>query len=169
MIQWNHNYKAVLNNFLNPLILLLLLNLNYLFELLFKSSSLGPRSLNIFSAIMGASLVAQRLRTLAWQWSRRGFDPWVRNVPWRSKWQPLWYSCLETSVDRGAWRATVHKVATVRHDWYAPCTAIIGNSDLANQWNILQLTDCSLSIWITEAVCLLWSIWLDHSLSKRLL
>ena len=24
---------------------------------------------------------------------------------------PLWYSCLENPIDRGAWRATVHGVA----------------------------------------------------------
>ena len=24
---------------------------------------------------------------------------------------PLWYSCLENPIDRGAWRATVHRVA----------------------------------------------------------
>ena len=24
---------------------------------------------------------------------------------------PLWYSCLENPMDRGAWRATVHRVA----------------------------------------------------------
>ena len=29
---------------------------------------------------------------------------------------PLQYSCLENSMDRGAWRATVHGVAKVRHD-----------------------------------------------------
>ena len=29
---------------------------------------------------------------------------------------PLQYSCLENSMDRGAWRATVHGVARVRHD-----------------------------------------------------
>ena len=27
---------------------------------------------------------------------------------------PLWYSCLENSMDRGAWRATVHGVAQSR-------------------------------------------------------
>ena len=27
------------------------------------------------------------------------------------KWQPIQYSCLENSVDRGAWRATVHGIA----------------------------------------------------------
>ena len=31
--------------------------------------------------------------------------------PWRRKWQPLQYSCLENPVDRGAWRATVHRVS----------------------------------------------------------
>ena len=38
-----------------------------------------------------------------------GFDPWVRKIPWRKKipWMrkcnPLQYSCLKRSVDRGAW------------------------------------------------------------------
>jgi len=30
---------------------------------------------------------------------------------------PLQYSCLGSAVDRGAWQATVHEVARVRHDW----------------------------------------------------
>ena len=30
---------------------------------------------------------------------------------------PLQYSCLENSVDRGAWKATVHGVARVGHNW----------------------------------------------------
>ena len=42
---------------------------------------------------------------------RHTFDPWVGKIPWRSKWQPLQYSCLENSMDRGAWRATVHWIA----------------------------------------------------------
>ena len=29
---------------------------------------------------------------------------------------PLQYSCLENSMDRGAWWATVHQVAKVRHN-----------------------------------------------------
>ena len=29
---------------------------------------------------------------------------------------PLQYSCLENSMDRGAWQATVHGVARVGHD-----------------------------------------------------
>ena len=30
---------------------------------------------------------------------------------------PLQYFCLETPIDRGAWRATVHGVTRVRHSW----------------------------------------------------
>ena len=29
---------------------------------------------------------------------------------------PLQYSCLESSMDRGAWRATVHGLQSVGHD-----------------------------------------------------
>ena len=29
---------------------------------------------------------------------------------------PLQYSCLGNPMERGAWRATVHRVARVRHD-----------------------------------------------------
>ena len=38
-------------------------------------------------------------------------DPWVGKIPWRRKHNPLRYSCLENSMDRGAWWATVHGVA----------------------------------------------------------
>ena len=39
------------------------------------------------------------------------FDPWIRKIPWRRKWQPTPYSCLENPVDRGAWWTRVHGVA----------------------------------------------------------
>ena len=34
------------------------------------------------------------------------FSPWIGQIPWRRN--PLQYSCLENSMDRGAWQATVH-------------------------------------------------------------
>ena len=40
---------------------------------------------------------------------RYGFDSWIRKNPRRKAWQPIQYSCLENLMDRGAWRATVHK------------------------------------------------------------
>ena len=46
----------------------------------------------------------------ACQCRRHGFDPWVGKISWRRKWQPTPVSCLENSMDRGAWQATVHGV-----------------------------------------------------------
>ena len=40
-----------------------------------------------------------------------GFDPWVGKIPGGGNGNPLRYSCLENSMDRGAWWATVHGVA----------------------------------------------------------
>jgi len=39
-----------------------------------------------------------------------GFDPQVGKIPWRRKWLPLQYSCLENPMDRRAWWVTVHGV-----------------------------------------------------------
>ena len=36
--------------------------------------------------------------------------------PWRRKWQPTPVFLLENPMDRGAWRATVHRIARVGHD-----------------------------------------------------
>ena len=38
------------------------------------------------------------------------FDPWVRKIPWRGKWQPTPVFCLGNSMNRGAWQAAVHGV-----------------------------------------------------------
>ena len=38
---------------------------------------------------------------------RHGFDPWVGKTPGGGHGNPLEYSCLENSMDRGAWQATV--------------------------------------------------------------
>ena len=34
------------------------------------------------------TLVAQMVKRLPTMWERPGFDPWVRKIPWRRKWQP---------------------------------------------------------------------------------
>ena len=41
---------------------------------------------------------------------RCGFDPWVRKILWMRAWQPTPVFCLEKSMDRGNWWATVHRV-----------------------------------------------------------
>ena len=43
-----------------------------------------------------------------------GFDPWVEKIPGVGHGNPLQYSCLENPMDRGAWRATVHRVTNSR-------------------------------------------------------
>ena len=45
---------------------------------------------------------------------RRGLDPWVGKIPGEGNGYPLLYSCLENPMDRGAWRATVHRVPKSR-------------------------------------------------------
>ena len=47
-----------------------------------------------------------------------GSVPWSGRSPGEGHGNPLQYSCLENSTDRGVWQATVHAVAKrVRHDW----------------------------------------------------
>ena len=42
---------------------------------------------------------------------RLGFNLWVGKIPWKRDGYLLQYSCLENPMDRGAWRAAVHRVA----------------------------------------------------------
>ena len=54
-------------------------------------------------------------------------ETWVQSlggkIPWRRKWQPIPYSCLENSMDRGAWWAMVHGVTNSR-TWLSKQTHI---------------------------------------------
>ena len=43
-----------------------------------------------------------------------GFNAWVRRSPGVANGYPLQYSCLESSMDTGAWQAMVHGVAKSR-------------------------------------------------------
>ena len=38
------------------------------------------------------------------------FYSWVWKIPWEGNGNPFQYSCLENSMDRGAWWATIHGV-----------------------------------------------------------
>ena len=54
--------------------------------------------------ILGGSLLAQRLKRLPGMW-----ETWVRSLgqgrsPGERNGKPLQYSCLENSMDRGAWQ-----------------------------------------------------------------
>ena len=73
-----------------------------------KGKRHGSRRLKFFLYCLEASLVAQTVKNLPAMSKIPGFDPWVGKIPWRRKWQPLQYSCLENSMGGGAWWATVH-------------------------------------------------------------
>ena len=50
--------------------------------------------------------------TCQWSWHKRhGFNPWIRKISWRRAWHPtVVFLPGESCLDRGAWRATVHRV-----------------------------------------------------------
>ena len=57
------------------------------------------------------SLVAQRVKASACNVGDLGSIPGLGRSPGERNGNPLQYSCLENSMDRGAWWATVHGVA----------------------------------------------------------
>ena len=60
-----------------------------------------------------ASQVAQWVKNLSAKWETQElrFNPWVGKIPWKRKWQPTPIFFPGESLDRGAWWATVHRVA----------------------------------------------------------
>ena len=57
-----------------------------------------------------ASQVAWMVKSMLAMWETR-FDPWVGKIPGEGNGNPLQYSCLENSMEGGAWQATVHGIA----------------------------------------------------------
>ena len=54
----------------------------------------------------------------------------VEKIPWSREWLPTPESCLEDPVDRGAWWATVHRVAkswTRLSDYHSRASAVNEN------------------------------------------
>ena len=56
-----------------------------------------------------ASLVAQLVKNPP-AMQETGFNSWIRKIPWRRNGNPLQYSCLENSMDRGEWQARVRGI-----------------------------------------------------------
>ena len=62
------------------------------------------------------SLIARLVKTLPAVQETRVWSLGQEDPPGEGNGNPLQYSCLENPMDRGAWWATVHGVARVRHD-----------------------------------------------------
>ena len=61
-------------------------------------------------------LVVKNLPASAGRRKRHGFDPGVGKIPGGGPGRPVQYSCLDNPMDRGAWRAVVHRNDRVGHD-----------------------------------------------------
>ena len=57
------------------------------------------------------SVVAQTVKNLPAMWEAQFQSLGGEDSPGEGNGYPLQYSCLENSMDRGAWQATVHGVA----------------------------------------------------------
>ena len=64
----------------------------------------------------GVSLIAQLVKNLNCNAGDPDVIPGSGRSPGEENGSPLQCSCQENPVDRGAWQATVHGVARVRHD-----------------------------------------------------
>ena len=62
------------------------------------------------------ALVVKNLPTNAGDVRDEGLTPGLGRSPGGGHGNPLQYSCVENSMDREAWWATVHGVTRVRHD-----------------------------------------------------
>ena len=65
----------------------------------------------LFISWLPGWLSRSRIRLQCRSCRRLRFSPRVRKIPWRRNGNPLQYSCLENTMNRGAWRTTVHTVA----------------------------------------------------------
>ena len=62
------------------------------------------------------AFVAQSVKESACNAGDLGSIPGSGRSPGEGNGNPLQYPCLENPIDRGAWQATVHRVARVGHD-----------------------------------------------------
>ena len=71
----------------------------------------------------------------AWNAGDLGSSPWLGRSPGEGNGNPLQYSCLENSMDREAWQATVHRVTNNRI-WLNDLTLIGGT--IREAWKVLR-------------------------------
>ena len=80
-----------------------------------SSCSRGPQITSRTCGLSQVVLVVKNLPDGAGDVGDPGSIPGSGRFPGRGQSNPLQYSCLESPMDRGAWQATVHRVAK-RHN-----------------------------------------------------
>jgi len=89
-----------------------------------------------------ASLVAQLVKSLP-QCGRSGFDPWVGKSPGEGKGNPLLYSGLENSMDKGTRQATYspwgHKESDMPESLSQPLLFIFTKSSVKTALRVVQI------------------------------
>ena len=80
---------------------------------------------------------------------------WGR-TPGEENGNPLQYSCLENSMERGAWWATVHGITQSGHDWVTNIFTFILMRERKEQWptsqRLLKLFSCDIHYFNTQAL-----------------
>ena len=71
---------------------------------------------NIYDFSLLTSLVAQMVKNLPASAVDSGSIPGLGKDPGEGNGNPLQYSCLENSMNRGAWKATSMRLQRVGHD-----------------------------------------------------
>ena len=71
------------------------------------------------------------------------FNPWVGKIPRGDHGNPLQYSCLENSMDRGAWQTAVHGVAKSQTQLKQLSTHLPTTSWIIQRVHSFFLTPCS--------------------------
>ena len=89
----------------------ILKNLNLFWGLWETNKGLSVKWLNQICVLVWVFSMTQTVKNL--QWGGPGFNPWVDKIPGDANGNPLQYSYLENSMDRGDWQATVHGVAKI--------------------------------------------------------
>ena len=69
---------------------------------------------NVYNFSLLTSLVAQMVKNLSASSVDSGLIPGLGKDPGEGNGNPLQYSYLENSMNRGAWKSTVHEVAKSR-------------------------------------------------------
>ena len=75
------------------------------------------------------------------------FDPWVRKISWRRAWQPTPVFLPGESMDRGAWRAIIHRVRMSQTRLSDLPTTTLSST---RSHDLVSNSFCHLRVWLNQ-------------------